>query len=376
MSVAAPAFPKTRKRSRLGYIDWLRGVAIILMIQAHAIDSWLLPDARGGRFYRWSQFLAGAPAPLFLFLAGLSLVLVTTRMADRGATQAAIVRDAARRGLQVIGYALAFRVLVFATSGFTDARNLLRADVLNCIGLSMLACAILVVPLRSWAGRLTAAVLVTLAFCLLTPLAWDSLPASLLPMPLYVYISGRPPLAFFPLFPWAAYCSAGVAAGLIVVRGMAQKREGRALSLLTAVGAALLALGMALDRLPSVYPQDDFWHTSPSFFWMRTGVVLLLMGLAYAWHLLPFSHWPSALRQMGRTSLLIYWVHVEIAYGGIFTRWAHRKLMPSEALLGTAILTVAMLGLSLARTNAPSFWANRTRAKSAGTAARCRPTAG
>jgi uncharacterized membrane protein len=346
---AAPA-PAT-KRSRLAYIDWLRGLAVLLMIQAHSIDAWLLPEARPGRFYRASQFLAGAPAPLFLFLAGLALVLVLTRMAERGATQAAVVRDGLRRGAQVVGYAVAFRLLAFATSGFRDFRNLMRADVLNCIGLSMLACAVLVFSLRSWRARLISALLLTLAFCLLAPLAWDSLPATALPLPLYVYISGRPPLAFFPLFPWAGYCSAGVASGLMLVRAMARKQEGRMLLRLSCVGAALLALGFLLELCPRVYPHEDFWHTSPSFFWMRTGTVLMLLGLAYAWQRSPLSRWPSALRQMGRTSLLIYWVHVEIAYGNVIMFWARRKLSEGEALVGVAVLTLLMLGLSLARTN-------------------------
>jgi uncharacterized membrane protein len=361
---AAPAPPS--KKARLGYIDWLRGVAIILMIQAHAIDAWLLPQARAGDLYRWSQFLAGAPAPLFLFLAGLSMVLVVSRMADRGATQAAVAREALRRGAQVLAYAVAFRLLTFATSGFRDVRNLLRADVLNCIGLSLLICAVFVFTLRGWGARLISAVIVTLTFCLLAPLAWDSFPAHALPLPLHVYVSGRPPLAFFPLFPWAGYCSAGVACGLILVRSMTRKQEGRALTLLSLVGAALLALGFLLERCPRVYPHEDFWHTSPSFFWMRTGVALVLLGLAYLWHLLPISHWPSALRQMGRTSLLIYWVHVEIAYGNVIMFWARRKLTGGEALVGVAALTLLMLWLSLVRTNGWCFVPRRAGATGPG----------
>jgi uncharacterized membrane protein len=360
MSGVVPVPASLPKRPRLGYIDWARGVAVLLMIQAHAIDAWLLPEARHGEFYRWSQFLAGAPAPLFLFLAGLALVLLLSRMAERGATHAAVVREGLWRGAQVLGYAIGFRLLVFATSGLGDTRNLLRTDVLNCIGLSMLACVVFVFTLRAWATRLVAATLVTLAFCLLAPLAWDAFPPDLLPLPLYMYVSGRPTLAFFPLFPWAGYCSAGVVCGLLLVRGMAHRQERRTLTFVSIIGAALLGLGFLLDQLPRVYAHEDFWHTSPSFFWMRTGFMLLLLGFAYAWHLVPLSHWPSALRQMGRTSLLIYWVHVEIAYGSLFTFWAHRKLAPSEALLGTAILTVAMLGLSLARTHGARLWARRS----------------
>ena len=47
------------------------------MFQVHAYDSWLSPSARATKFFKWSQLSGTLPAPLFLFLAGLSCALVT-----------------------------------------------------------------------------------------------------------------------------------------------------------------------------------------------------------------------------------------------------------------------------------------------------------
>ena len=122
---------------RLGYVDWTRGLAVLLMMQTHAYDAWLSPAARQTSFYRWSRLLGGYPAPLFLFLAGLSLALLGEGLHRRGAG-AETVRVGVRRGLEVFGYAVLFRLWMFATGGFGQPTDLLRVDVLNCIGLSML----------------------------------------------------------------------------------------------------------------------------------------------------------------------------------------------------------------------------------------------
>ena len=69
--------PAALKKSRLAYIDWARGLACLLMFQTHCYDSWLGGAARQGRFLMYSQLGGTFPAPLFLFLAGISFAMVT-----------------------------------------------------------------------------------------------------------------------------------------------------------------------------------------------------------------------------------------------------------------------------------------------------------
>ena len=74
----------TPASSRLSYIDWMRGLACVLMFQTHCYDSWLNGSARKSTFFMWSQLGGTLPAPLFLFLAGISFALVTDTI-DSGA---------------------------------------------------------------------------------------------------------------------------------------------------------------------------------------------------------------------------------------------------------------------------------------------------
>src|SRR5258707_12991149 len=93
------------KPGRLGYIDWLRGLACLGMFQAHCYNSWLNADARQTEFYRWSQAVATLPAPLFIFLPGLSSAMITQRLCEKRAASNAIAPPPILLGRGSIGLA-------------------------------------------------------------------------------------------------------------------------------------------------------------------------------------------------------------------------------------------------------------------------------
>src|SRR5713226_3750081 len=127
------------KSGRLAYIDWLRGLACVLMFQTHCYNSWLSAEARKSALYAWSQLLGTLPAPLFIFLAGISSAMVTQRLREKGVARNAIARTTILRGAEIYGLGLLFRgqefLLGYPKAPWTD---LLRVDVLNILGLSMM----------------------------------------------------------------------------------------------------------------------------------------------------------------------------------------------------------------------------------------------
>ena len=88
------------RNERLAYIDWMRGLACVLMFQTHCYDSWLGAAARADEFLGWSRLGGTLPAPLFLFLAGVSCALVTDQLRRKGvaAERDRAQHDPARRG--------------------------------------------------------------------------------------------------------------------------------------------------------------------------------------------------------------------------------------------------------------------------------------
>jgi len=90
-------------RLRRGYLDWMRGMAVLVMIEAHVIDSWTRLADRHTWQFGWSMILGGFGAPLFLYLAGLSVALSAGSKLRRTGDAAAAARFVMRRGLWVFG---------------------------------------------------------------------------------------------------------------------------------------------------------------------------------------------------------------------------------------------------------------------------------
>src|SRR5262249_53507980 len=106
--------------------------------QTHCYDAWLSPEAKKSALYAWSRLGGTLPAPLFIFLAGVSVALVTERLRSKGVARDAIVRQTTLRGAEIFGLGLLFRVQEFALAGgHAPWTDLLRVDVLNILGLSI-----------------------------------------------------------------------------------------------------------------------------------------------------------------------------------------------------------------------------------------------
>lgn len=332
--------------SRLDYVDWLRGLAVLLMMQTHAYDSWLTPAARQTSFFGYSRLLGGAPAPLFLFLAGLSLGLLVERLPGEHGRG---VGRGVRRGLQIVAYAFAFRFASLVAGGFTRPGDFLRVDVLNCIGLSMILVAILGFSWSTPPKRAGACLLMAAAIAMATPLVWDAAWPSWVPKALLGYLSGRGPESLFPLFPWTAFAAAGGAAGIVLTQGRSARREGWTVLGLTLAGVAAVVAGLRFDRLPTLYTRYDFWYTSPNYVLIRLGLALVLLGLAYAWDRRPRRYATNPLIVLGRDSLLIYVVHIEIVYGVLLAPFVRAKMDLTSASFALAVLTIAMWFLAYFR---------------------------
>ena len=351
-------------KQRLAHIDWMRGLACVLMFQTHCYDSWLSGEARKSEFFTWSQLGGTLPAPLFLFLAGFSFALVTDKLRQRGLAANEIAWTTIKRGAEVYGFGLLFRAQEFLlgqpAAPWTD---LLRVDILNTIGFSMIFMGLVcraatggATPRAARARSIAAALLVGLAVALATPPLWTTWRLRWLPWPLESCINGvhtfpnaQPWL--FPVFPWTGFAFAGLAVGFLLLSDWARQREAQAVALMGAGGAALGALGWWLDAQPrQLYAVYDFWHTSPNFFLIRSGVLLVILLGTYAWCRWGAGQWGfSPMIQLGHTSLLVYWVHIEFVYGR-FSILPKRAMSIGAASLGLLAIFLAMLLLSVART--------------------------
>jgi uncharacterized membrane protein len=360
--------------SRLAYIDWLRGLACVLMFQTHCYDAWLGGPARNSKFAMWSQLGGTFPAPLFLFLAGISFAILTDKLRQKGLSANFIVKKTIRRGAEILGLGLLFRVQEFAISlGWAPWSDLFRVDILNTIGVSMILMGLMcwaVAALTNDFGRTAvpgppapqrirttaAALLTAAAMSAIAPLLWTTWRPRFLPWELETYINGvhnldQPQAWLFPIFPWTAFAFAGLAFGFILMSQRGRQLDWRLFALAAMAGLMLIYSAKFLDsRSVQIYPVFDFWHTSPEFYMIRLGLLLLFVTVAYAWCRWGFGPKGfSPLIQLGNTSLLVYWVHIELVYGK-FSILPHRSQQITGASLGLLTIFLMMLVLSVVRT--------------------------
>jgi uncharacterized membrane protein len=350
---------------RLAYIDWMRGLACVLMFQTHCYDAWMSPEAKKtSSLIGWSKLGGTLPAPLFIFLAGVSFALVTEKLREKGIARAAIANQTILRGAEIFGMGLLFRVQEFALgypwSPWTD---LLRVDVLNILGLSMMLMGVLCWltgsgdTANSRMRTMMAGLLTTALVAMASPPLWTTHRPKFLPWPLESYINGvhifdQPQPWLFPSFPWSAFAFAGLVVGFFLFSDFAKRRERGAFAALGGAGIFAGVLSILFDRSSvKLYAVYDYWHSNPNFLLMRCGILLVILFLVYSW-----CRWGLAQKgfspiiQLGQTSLLVYWVHIEFVYGR-FAILPKGQCSTWQATGGLAIIFLSMLTLSLVRTN-------------------------
>ena len=102
---------------RRGYLDWLRGVAVLIMIEAHLFDSWTGEPDRQTPPFALAMIVGGLGAPLFLFLAGVSVPLSGAAKLRRTGDVREAAAGIVRRGLQIFGLAFLFRIQAWILGG-------------------------------------------------------------------------------------------------------------------------------------------------------------------------------------------------------------------------------------------------------------------
>lgn len=390
---------------RLPALDAARGVGVLAMVGWHAADAWLAPEARAAPAFEGVRAIGGLAAPFFLLLAGAGLALSAPARVDRGWTLAAL-----RRGARIVltglalavfswgvdhgalleptllpALALAVSSLALLASACTETPRqgcaravraaaglaagagalasipasaagaaralLLRPDVLPCIGVSLIACALAFRAMARMSGDARAFSLATLAAIVaVASVAAIGAPQRALPALAAAWIARAEPWSAhsgggFPLLPWAAYPLAGAALATWLRAGGAPCAGRWALPRVHRPALALiLALIIALLAAESLPIGRALVAEAPllsSFVRLARNTALLAatsLGIALAGARI--ERVLEALALLGRHSLAVYAVHLEIAYG-----WMG---IPLQRALGWGSYVASALALSAA----------------------------
>ena len=81
-----PSDSKSRSSApgRLAFLDWTRGMAVLIMLQGHVFHAFSRNDLRDKGPYLISQLFGGEGPAIFLFLTGITLAFLIDRRQTKG----------------------------------------------------------------------------------------------------------------------------------------------------------------------------------------------------------------------------------------------------------------------------------------------------
>ncbi len=393
----------------------------MFMILWHTADSWIRDDLRSTATFTSLRLLGGLAAPFFLLLAGVSLGMKHATEIERATPTAYAVRSNVGRGLEVwvIGYLLRLQMWTIDSGGIrhlyglrvwppilvalcigiwasrklgkeprraaiafacaaplfafgiwqvtivdpTRLVGLVRVDVLQAIGASLVVVS-LASPLIGTRAGISLAIGIVVAFA--TPLAAKLVPGPL-PAPIAAYLAQWPPppggrvVALFPLFPWLSYVFIGRSLGLWWHAGAREQRLMRLL-LIQGVFGALLAIATNESIAYHLgYLNEWPWLTAPVRVASRVGAGLAASLIMFEVAKRNFT-FLNPLRTLGTASLLVYFVHLEFAYG-LLSLTFRKKLSLMTWGIGFISLTILMFYFVEFRRGPYARWLDRTLSK-------------
>jgi uncharacterized membrane protein len=337
------ALPNPTSSNRRTDLDWARGIAVLLMIEAHTFDAWTRPAVRATAAFRNVTILGGLAAPLFLWLAGTGVVIAATNAATRSGRQSAGVDAACRRGLEIFILAFLFRLQGLIVSPGGHLVTLFRVDILNIMGPSMVVAALIWGITARPAVRVVLYAAAAAITSMITPIVRVSPLVDTLPTILQWYVRPFADLTMFTMFPWAGFVFGGAACGVLLVAARDERAERRLHVWLALAGLGILFIGHQTGSRPSIYRQSSFWTTSPAFFAIRVGVLMTTISAVYglARALEPRGILLRPLARFGRDSLFVYWIHVELVYG--YATWPIRQRLPIAGSFIAYLLFTALM---------------------------------
>lgn len=345
--------------ARVAFVDLLRGWAVIVMIQTHVFNATLTPALTETGVYSLIRFLDGLVAPSFLFASGLAYAITTRRKIGEYLSFGwPLFRQFGRLiFILLIGYSLhipKFNYHHLVHEASHEAWMVFwQVDVLHCIAVSLIILQILLLIFRSERRLYQAVLVVTAAVVVGTPVVWSVDWWLILPAPIAAYFNGQH-YSLFPLFPWSAFLFAGALTGHYYAQARSAQVEGaepRMMRSAAWVGLGMVAGSFALHPLAgAVYPIYDYWRTSPSFFFLRAGLVMLLCSGLFLYEQRRGANPKSVVTLFGRESFVVYVTHLMLIYGKFgpnsFTQIVGQSFGYAEALLMTLLVVLLMFALA------------------------------
>lgn len=339
-----------KKNQRLAFIDVLRGLACVWMIQTHVLNTCLSSEFQSGTFWNWLNISNGFVSVCFVFCAGAGFSIFTSRNIDSILSlKPTLFTYLKRLGfILFIGYVLQLppemswnRLL---SMNEIEWMKFYEFDVLHTIVASSVVSLIIVFFLRVKTTYKLSIFFILSICCYILPLyLWDSGILKLIPYEIGT-IFEKPPLSAFPLFPWMGHYFLGIS-----ITGVFYNSKNKRKTMLMVSGIAFTTFLISLLVKNTFYtsPIDakEWWDSAFSHFVYRGSLVAFLFSLIY--FLERFLHTfaiAKFFQILGKESLVIYALHLFLLYSTYkkmgLKEWFFNSSTPTEVVFLSLSLTI------------------------------------
>ena len=345
-----------RKRSlkekiRYTFIDLLRGWAIIIMIEVHVFNAFLLPQLKQAGWFDILTFMNGLVAPAFLFVSGFAFQVSSgSKLEDMRKLKPPFWKKLWRYfSIIFIGYALhlPYKSLskIINKSTSEQLQSFYAVDVLQCIGVGLLVLFALRLIIRSDKIYHYSLIGLTIFVMVVSPFFWKIEFTNYF-HPIIANYFNRLNGSLFPVFSWINFILVGAIFAKYFLDAVTKDREVNFIKGTTFTGIVMLFSGhffysgLFSGYLTSILP-------NPVFFIERLGYVLVFATICWG-----YSRWrktqKSFVLDASRESLLVYWLHLTVIYSMIWGKKSLANIIGQnlnvwESIAATLVLMTLMI---------------------------------
>lgn len=342
-------------KEKVRYIsaDLLRGLVIIIMIEVHVFNAFLLPELRQAGWFSVLNFINGLVAPSFLFVSGFAFQVSSGGKLDemRKLGKAFWKKMMRISQIIIIGYALHLPFYSFTKIINESTPQLIQSffavDVLQCIGFGLLFLFITRLLIKSDKAYHYFLIVSLVVVTLISPVLWK-IDFNQYVHPLVGNYFNRLNGSLFPVFPWLNFLLAGGIFAKYFVDARERNEEEKFIKNIAIAGLIVLLFGHLFysglfpKTLTSILP-------NPIFFLQRLGYIFVLFYICWIVDRKTNAK-NSFVMDASRESLLVYWLHLIIIYGAFWggNSLANKIGMTMNVIeaIGATIMLIALMILT------------------------------
>ncbi len=334
------------KKDRAQFIDLLKGLALIVMIEVHVTTAFLDTSIKELWWFSPVHFINGLVAPAFTFTSGMVFILSFQKGLDE--LRKLGTKFWKRLGrltlIILVGYSVHMSFLSLRKLSNPNyphmLQNFFMVDILQCIGVGLLILLFLRMAVRSDKVFYNTLWILTTIVLLIGPLMWKIDFAKFLPLSISNYFN-RIHGSLFPLFPWVAFIFTGALTGKYYIEAKQKNEESIFARKLIINGTVAFLTSVLLLNiiLPSSFAEIK---PNPIFFLERLGVILVLLGLGW-FYVNRIGNYNSFVLDVSRESLLVYWLHLKFIYKKFWNDKSIAEILGNDLNLWESFIIAILL---------------------------------